>query len=387
MWKFLGKRLLQMFITLLLFQAVTYFLMDAQPGDIADLLTLNPDIPPVERQRIRADLGLDRPPVERFFKYIGNFYRGDLGVSFSFFPRPVLDIILERLPRTVVLFMTASIISFWAGYMTGKVLAWKRGGFIEYSSTLVGVILYTVFTPWFALMMIWLFAVYLNWLPAGKFLDPILWLTAPEGIHANDLFLRMIWSALIASVVMVVGLISSSRLPSNMRSAGRWASFIIPIIGVVLYWQLASSGLGVYAWDILQHLILPVFTVTLIAYGGNMLLMRTSMLETLREDYILTARAKGMPEKVVRDKHAARNALLPVWTGLVFSISNSVSGGIITETIFSWPGLGLTLLGAAQVEDIPLAMGALTITGLMTLASHLIADVGYAFLDPRIRYH
>jgi len=94
-----------------------------------------------------------------------------------------------------------------------------------------------------------------------------------------------------------------------------------------------------------------------------------------------------MPDKVVRDKHAARNALLPVWTGLVFSIGNSLSGGIITETVFSWPGLGLTLLTAAQVEDIPLAMGALTVTGVMTLFSHLVADIGYAFLDPRIRYN
>jgi peptide/nickel transport system permease protein len=111
------------------------------------------------------------------------------------------------------------------------------------------------------------------------------------------------------------------------------------------------------------------------------------MLETLREDYILTAKAKGMPEKIVRDKHAARNALLPVWTGLVFSIGGSVSGGIITETVFSWPGLGLTLLSSAQLEDIPLAMGALTITGVMTLVSHLVADIGYAFLDPRIRYN
>ncbi|MBC8505938.1 MAG: ABC transporter permease [Anaerolineales bacterium] len=387
MWKYLGKRLLQMFITLLMFQAVTYFLMDAQPGDIADLLTLNPDIPPAERERIRQDLGLDRPPLERFLKYVGNFYQGDLGVSFSFFPRPVTDIIKERLPRTLVLFVTASIISFVAGYVTGKVLAWKRGGFVEYSSTLVGVILYTVFTPWFALMMIWLFAVYLDWLPAGKFLDPILWLDAPEGVHANDLFIRMIMSALIASVVMVIGLVLTPRLSRNLRNVGRWASFIIPVIGLILYWQLVVSGLTVFAADILQHLILPVLTVTLIAYGGTMLLMRTSMLETLREDYILTARAKGLPDKVVRDKHAARNALLPVWTGLVFSIGNSLSGGIITETIFSWPGLGLTLLNAAQVEDIPLAMGALTVTGLMTLMSHLVADVGYAFLDPRIRYH
>jgi len=387
MWKYLGKRLLQMFITLLMFQAVTYFLMDAQPGDIADLLTMNPDIPPAERQRIRVDLGLDRPPFERFIKYIGNFYRGDMGVSFSFFPRPVTDIIKERLPRTLVLFMSASVISFWAGYVTGKVLAWKRGGLVEYSSTLVGVILYTVFTPWFALMMIWLFAVYLDWLPAGKFLDPLLWLTAPDGVHANDLFIRMIWSALIASIFMIVGLVLSPRLPTRLRAAGRWASFIIPLIGLVLYWQLGAGGLTLFAWDILQHLILPVLTVTLIAYGGTMLLMRTSMLETLREDYILTARAKGMPEKVVRDKHAARNALLPVWTGLVFSIGNSLRGGIITETIFSWPGLGLALLNAAQVEDVPLAMGALTVTGVMTLLSHLVADIGYAFLDPRIRYN
>ncbi len=386
MWKFLGKRFLQMFITLLMFQTVTYFLMDAQPGDIADLLTLNPDIPPAERERIRVDLGLDRPPAERFLKYIGNFYKGDLGVSFSQFPRPVTEIILERLPRTLVLFLSASVISFWAGYASGKVLAWKRGGVIEYSSTLVGVILYTVFTPWFALMMIWLFAVYLDWLPPGKFLDPILWLTAPEGIHANDVFVRMIWSVMIATGVMILGLIGTQRLSSQLRKTGRWVSFVVPFIGVFLYWRFASSGISLYAWDILQHLVLPVLTVTLIAYGGTMLLMRTSMLETLREDYILTARAKGMPEKIIRDKHAARNALLPVWTGLVFSIGSSLSGGIITETIFSWPGLGLTLLNAAQVEDIPLAMGALTVTGVMTLLSHLVADIGYAFLDPRIRF-
>jgi len=117
-----------------------------------------------------------------------------------------------------------------------------------------------------------------------------------------------------------------------------------------------------------------------------MLLMRTSMLETLREDYILTARAKGLPDNMIRDKHAARTALLPVWTGLVFAIPAAVSGGIITETIFSWPGIGLTLLNSALVADIPLAMGALTVIGILTLFSHLVADIGYAFLDPRIRY-
>jgi peptide/nickel transport system permease protein len=383
MWRYLGKRFLQMLITLFLFQAATYFLIDAQPGDIADLLTLDPEIPPGERERLRKELGLDRPPVERFFRYIGNFYRGNLGVSFKFYPRPVLDIIKERLPRTVVLFLTASIVSFWVGFITGKVLAWRRGGWIEYTSTITGVTLYTVFTPWFALMMIWLFAVYLDWLPAGKFLHPEEWLDAP--VPANIIFLRMIWSSFVALVMMFIGFVLSNRVPRKRRLIVRGASVLLPVIGVLLYWQ--NNGLGYWAWDIFSHLILPVMTVTLIAYGGMMLLTRTSMLETLREDYILTARAKGLPDKVVRDKHAARNALLPVWTGLVFSIGGAVSGGIITETVFSWPGLGLTLLHAALDADIPLAMGALTVVGVMTLISHLVADIGYAFLDPRIRYH
>lgn len=385
MWSYLAKRLLQMMITLFLFQAATYFLLDAQPGDIADLLTLNPDIPPAERERLRAQLGLDRPPVERFFTYIFNFYQGDLGVSFQQYPRPVTDIIKERLPRTLVLFLSATIVSFYTGFITGKILAWRRGGFLEYSTTLIGVILYTVFTPWFALMMIWLFAVKLDWLPAGKFLDPIKWIGAP--IDANTIFIRMIWTALAGLVLFLIGVILSGKLPTKVRSWGRLGSFVIALVAVVVYWVYFTDGLAPFAWDILSHLILPVLTVTLIAYGGTMLLTRTSMLETLREDYILSARAKGLSEKVVRDKHAARNALLPVWTSLVFSIGGSVSGGIITETIFSWPGIGLTLLNAAQVADIPVAMGTLTIVGILTLVSHLVADVGYAFLDPRIRYH
>ncbi len=383
MYAFLAKRLLQMIITLFLFQAATYFLIDAQPGDIADLLVNNPEVPPSERIRLRRDLGLDKPPIERFLQYVGNFYQGNLGVSFLQYPRPVIDIIKERLPRTVVLFLTASVISFWAGFVTGKVLAWRRGGFIEYSSTIGGVTLYTVFTPWFGLMMIWLFAVQLDLLPAGKFLDPVKWLGADAS--ANDIFIRLITSALMALVVALIGFILSNRIEPKFRLPVRIVSLVLPALGVLQYW--ASSGQGLYAADIASHTVLPVLTVTLIAYGGTMLLTRTSMLETLREDYILSARAKGLPEKVVRDKHAARTALLPVWTGLVFSIGNSVSGGIITESIFSWPGLGLTLLTSATQADIPVALGALTVVGILTLISHLVADVGYAFLDPRIRYH
>ena len=382
MLRYVGKRMVQILITLFLFQAATYFLMDAQPGDIADLLTLNPDIPPSERDRLRTELGLDRPPIERFFTYVGNFYKGDLGVSFSNYPRPVADIIMERLPRTLVLFFSATIVYFWLGFVAGKYLAWRRGGFVEYGATIAGVTLYTVFTPFFALMMIWLFAVWLGWLPAGKFLDPVVWIGSE--VTANEVFNRMIVTALIAGTVILTALFVSNKIERRWRVPVRVTGVVLPIVALILFWW--TSGAGYLAWDIFTHLILPVLTVTLIAFGGTMLLTRTSMLETLREDYILTARAKGVPDKTIRDKHAARNALLPVWTSFVFAIGATISGGIITETIFSWPGIGLTLLNATVAEDIPLAMGALTIIGVLTLLSHLAADVGYAFLDPRIRY-
>jgi peptide/nickel transport system permease protein len=117
-----------------------------------------------------------------------------------------------------------------------------------------------------------------------------------------------------------------------------------------------------------------------------MLITRNSMLEVLREDYILTARAKGLPEKIIRNKHAARTALLPVVTALVFALAFAMDGGVITETIFSWPGMGQTLVNAAGVEDIPMVVGALLFTGSLVLGGHLVVDVLYAYLDPRVRY-
>lgn len=383
MWGYLGKRVVQMAITFLLFQAATYFIIDSQPGDIADLLVNSPDIPPSQRQILREELGLDKPPVERFFKYLSNFYKGDMGVSFQQYPKPVAEIIWERLPRTLVLFVTASVVAGYLGFVTGKILAWKRGGWIEHSSTIVGVTLYTVFTPWFGLMMIWLFAVQLDLLPTGKFLDPIKWLGTD--VSANAIFISLIITVSITLFFILAGFLLSNRAPRRYRALIRFASFVVALAGLILYW--ISTGNGVYAWDITNHTILPVMTVTLIAYGGYMLLTRTSMLETLKEDYILTARAKGLPAKVIRDKHAARTALLPVWTGLIFALGFAVSGGIITEGIFSWPGMGQTLLNSALVADIPVALGALTVFGVMVLISHLVADVGYAFIDPRIRYH
>jgi len=128
-----------------------------------------------------------------------------------------------------------------------------------------------------------------------------------------------------------------------------------------------------------------VITLAIVNYAAVMLLTRSSMLETMKEDYILTARAKGLDEKTIRDRHAARNALLPVTTSMVLALATVVGGAIVTETIFSWPGVGLLILDGITMNDTPLVMGGLAIIGVLALIGHLVADVLYAVLDPRIR--
>lgn len=155
------------------------------------------------------------------------------------------------------------------------------------------------------------------------------------------------------------------------------------VLGCVVGWW--ASPARTYAADIVHHTILPVMTLAVVNYAAVMLLTRSSMLETMQEDYVLTARAKGLDEGSIRDRHAARNALLPVATSLVLSLALVVGGAIITETIFSWPGVGLLILDGIYANDIPLVMGGLAVIGVLALIGHLVADVLYAVLDPRIR--
>jgi peptide/nickel transport system permease protein len=382
MRRYLIRRLGQNVITLFFFLTLVYLLLDAQPGDFGNLYASDPRLTPTQRQQLRASLGLDKPVLVRYAIWLGNVVRGDFGISFSNYPRKVLDIIVERAPRTIILFISINILAYYVGFLMGKILAWNRGGALEYSSTIVGVGLYTVFVPWFALMMIWIFAYILKLFPIGKFVDPVLWRDSP--VDANFIFNRMLLTALIASVVLFLWSIFARRLNPGQRRPMLWSGVAVVLVAILIYWW--STGVGRFAMDIVHHLVLPILTLAVVNFAGIMLLTRNSMLETLREDYIMAARAKGLPENIIRDRHAARNTMLPVATSFVLAISFVLDGGVITETIFSWPGMGRTLLIAAQTQDIPMVIGALLFTGVMALLGHLFADVLYAFLDPRIRY-
>ena len=376
------KRTLQILLTLFVFLTVVFFLVNAQPGDVSNLYALGPDIPPETRAKLQDLFGVNEPLWKQYLIHVKNTLTGNLGVSFSHYPRSVSDVIAERLPRTLALFMTATVISFYLGFALGRIIAWRRGTWTEYTSTIGGVTLYTVFTPWFGLMMIWLLSFKAGWFPIGKFLDPVEWRDSP--VDANTVFNRMIMTAIVVSVSVFIVFIATTRWRIGGARSIQVGSIVLGVLAAAVYWL--GSGVGNLAWDIIEHMALPVITLTLISFAGTMLLTRNSMLETMREDYVMAARAKGLPENRVRDKHVARNALLPVVTSFVFSLAFAVDGGVIIEAIFSWPGMGQTLVAAAVTEDLPLAVGAFVFVGIFVLVAHLAADILYVYLDPRIRY-
>ncbi|PKB62003.1 MAG: hypothetical protein BZY79_00715 [SAR202 cluster bacterium Casp-Chloro-G4] len=289
---------------------------------------------------------------------------------------------MERLPRTVMLFVTASVISFYMGFSMGKLIAWRRGSVTEYAATLGGVSLFTIFTPWFALMILWFFGLTLNWFPVGKFLDPLLWRDAT--VDGNYVFIRMFWSVGAIFVVLLAIKLASLRFTSLRR---RWVTPVAAALSlafIALIWD--ATGLGYLTIDIMRHMILPLATLTLISFAGTMLITRNSMLETMKEDFVLAARAKGLSEKQVRDGHVARNAMLPVVTSFLFSLTFAIDGGVIIESVFSWPGMGQALVSAVRQNDIPLALGAFVFTGLLVVVAHLVADLLHMYLDPRLRH-
>lgn len=382
MWKYILRRTAQVIITLLIYLFITYFLLDAQPGDMT-LQYMNPRFTETQRQALAVRLGLDRPVTERFIMWIGNMLRGELGDSFSE-SKPVIDIIKERAPRTIFLFLTAALTTFGVGYYLGRLLAWQRGTKTEYVITVFGAVMYSIFLPWFALLMVLIFSYHFKWFPLGKFLDPLVWRGLPKEMNANLIFNRLMLTVMLVVLsLMVVTILARKYAPNRAGQVISGATFVV-LVSALLGW--VTFPFRYLAGDILRHLVLPVLTLTLVNFSGTMLLTRTTMLETLREDYIMAARAKGLPERMVRDKHAARNAMLPVFSNFIIGLPFIVAGGIITETVFSWPGMGLTLLQAATTSDIPLIMGTWLFIGLLSLTAHLVADIAYVFIDPRIRY-
>ena len=328
MLEYVIRRTLQLIVVFFIFLVSSYLLFNAIPGNAFSNLLLNPTLPPDAYEQVLATYGLDKPLFERLQLYIINFFKGDFGYSYKFYPKTPIELIAERLPRTLMLFSIVNIVAFYTGFLIGKILAWRRGSRSETWITITSVFSYTGFYPWFALMMLWVFGYKLGWLPIGKFLYPEKWYDAP--FDSDIVFTSMI-------------------------------KFTIAISFLQFLAYLATRGIE------------------------SLNLRKYLMMEVLKEDYILTARAKGISQKRIRDRHAARTALLPVVTSFIFTIVTIIDGSVLTEQIFSWPGMGQLLLQSVLEEDIPVAMATFSFVGIFALIAHFVADISYSYLDPRIR--
>ena len=322
MLTYLFKRLLEMIPTLVGITLISFFIIHLAPGKPTDVLAdLNPKMTPEARERLEKYYGLDKPIHIQYVMWLKRIVKLDFGDSFSTDRRPVWTKIKERLPITILINSLALVLIFVIAIPIGVSSAVRPYSLYDKITTVVVFIGFAIPTFWLALLLMILLGVNLHWLPV-----------------------------------------------SGLKSMG--------------YEGFSAFG---KIWDKMNHLILPV---TLEAFGGLAGLsryMRSNMLEVIRQDYITTARAKGLPETKVIYKHALRNALLPVITILGLSIPGLIGGSVIFENIFSIPGMGQLFFQSVMMRDYPVIMGILTIGAVLTLVGNLLADIGYALADPRIR--
>jgi peptide/nickel transport system permease protein len=283
--------------------------------------TLNPQADTGARARFEKLYGLDQPLYVQYGQWLVRLVRFDFGNSISGDRRPVWDKIKERLPLTFGMNVASMVLTLLVAVPLGVAAAWWRGGWFDRTTTVIVFIGFAMPGFWLALLL-------------------MLWL----GIQ--------------------------------------WP--ILPISGLTSL-NFASMSPLEKTWDLARHLILPIFIYTAGSWAGMSRFMRSSLLEVLRQDYIMTAKAKGLSSRVVLFRHALRNALMPVITLLGLSVPSLIGGSVIIESIFALPGLGQLFYGAVMARDYPLIMGSLVLGAILTLLGNLLADVGYGLADPRIR--
>lgn len=321
-YTYILAKLIEVALIFFVILTVLFFLFRLSPGDPVSKV-VDPMLTPEDMAHLIQQMGLDKPLWEQYLIYVKNFFVGNFGVSFHY-GEPVSHIILDKLKWTVFLFTTSTVLAALAGVFLGKIAAWNKGKRIDNIMSISALVCYTLFIPWFALLLLWVLGFKLGMFPLGGVLSPELW--------------------------------------------------------------VGNASWFYKALDLFHHLLLPLLTLFIINLGSYLLLMRSSMLSVLREDYIITARAKGLSEKVIRDKHAAKNAALPVITSVGLSLAFSINGGALTEQIFTWPGIGRELIFAVSNNDYPLAQACFLLIALVVLVANLVVDLLYAWLDPRISY-
>lgn len=320
MSRYLLKRLLQIIPMLLGISFLLFLVLSLAPGDPVDLLILSdPNVNPENVEALKRIYGLDQPVVVRYVKWLGRTLRGDLGWSL-FYKQPVIRLIAERLPNSLLLAFTGFLLAVVLAVPIGIYSAIRQYSASDHIVSTVSLLGFSVPLFWFGIVMIYVFAVKLRWFPPGGF-----------------------------------------------RSTG------------------IEDGWPAVA-DRLRYMILPTAVVAFYSTALLVRFVRSSMIDAIRQDYIRTARSKGLHERLVISRHALRNALIPFVTILSLAIPALFGGAPVTETVFGWPGTGQLLVQSVIAGDHLVAMAMLMIIAVLVVASSLLADIMYALLDPRVRY-
>jgi ABC-type dipeptide/oligopeptide/nickel transport system permease component len=314
------KRAFFALITIFVAVTLNFFLFRVLPGNAVTNLARVPHAGAQLRHALTVEFGLDKPKWQQYFLYLKELAHGNMGVSFVY-QQPVSHLLLTDLKNTIPMVTVGTALSIIIGVFTGVLAAWRRSSVADHVSTNVAIFAYAFPTQWLGLMLLVLFSRY--------------------------------------------------DLPTNGMT---WPT--AGLFGPEPFWQ--------HLGDVGEHMILPVLTLVLTAYGSYTLVVRTSVLETLGEDYVLTARAKGLPVRRIVWRHAVRNALLPMVTMIAMDFGYIVGGALLIEVIFSWPGIGEAMYNAVTQRDYPMLEGGFLILAVSVILLNFVSDLVYFRLDPRI---
>ncbi|HWP37544.1 MAG TPA: ABC transporter permease [Gemmatimonadales bacterium] len=300
---------------------VTFALLQLAPGEPLAGVAESPYASPEVIEQMRRNFGLDRPIHVQYARYVRNLLRGDWGMSFAQ-RRPVLDALADALPNTVVLGLAALLVNFAGGIALGSIQALRPRSALDKALSAVSLVLYSLPVFWLGLMLLLVFGQVLGWFPVGGVVDPV---THPS-----------------------------------------------------------LSPIG-QALDRLHHLALPALALGLVGAGSTARYQRAALLEVLGQDFIRTARAAGLSERTVVLRHALPAALLPTITLVGLTLPSLLSGAVLVETVFSWPGVGRLTVNAVLQRDYPMVAGAALLASIAVVAANAVADLAYRLADPRTR--
>ena len=334
MLRFIFTRLTLVIPTFIGITLLAFLLVHAVPGDPIETLAGERGIPPERHAELVHEYGFDRPLYVQYFAYIGHVLRGDLGLSLITHV-PVISEFKQLFPATIELSISAMLFATILGLPAGIIAAARRNSILDHGVMAVSVTGYSMPIFWWGLLAILLFSNTWHLTPVSGRID--------------------------------------------------YAYFIEPTTGFLLIDSLMSDDKGAFLSTV-SHLILPTVVLGTIPLAVIARMTRSSMLEVLGEDYIRTARAKGLPPSQVIGVHALRNALIPVITVIGLYIGSLFAGAILTETIFSWPGVGKWLVEAVNRRDYPVLQGGVLLLGTSVMAVNMIVDVLYGLINPRIRH-